>query len=242
MAPSRCFESPRKRQSRGSSSSSPYKRILSSRDPSFALTKHRMLTRGQARYNIEHEAPLGPPLAMTLLPPAASPSAHILGVVNHRDRHVSPSCTPVSPSRKHVSPSRNIFALSKHSMLTRTRARCAAELDSPLAPPTALLSPIATSTAHILSVIHDHHRDMDSFAAAIKSMVLESHKELDQWTREEISNRDIQIEEERRLAENNKTEFTRMYELKLQSEAKELVSRKVLENCTSAPNPEIKIN
>ncbi|KAH7875034.1 hypothetical protein F5879DRAFT_920499 [Lentinula edodes] len=226
MAPSRCFESPRKHQSKGSGSSSPYKRILSSRDPSFALTKHRMLTRGQARYNVEHEAPHVPPLAMALSPPTASPSAHNLGVVNDRDRHVSPSKTHVSPSRHATT-----FALSKHSMLTRTRARCSAELESPLLPPTALLPPIATSTAHVLNVIHNHHGDMDSFARAIESMVSESHKELDQWAREEISTRDIQIEEERRLAENNKTEFTKMYELKLQSEAKELVSRKILENC-----------
>ncbi|KAH7873690.1 uncharacterized protein C8R40DRAFT_1172487 [Lentinula edodes] len=121
-----------------------------------------------------------------------------------------------------ISPSHGSFRPSEHSTL---------ELESSL----DLLPPIASSTTHILSVIDHHHGDIDSFADAIKSMVLESHKALDRCIRQEISTRDSQIKEERRWAEKNtelaKEQDARMHELELHCEKKELASRQTLEKC-----------
>ncbi|KAJ3886798.1 hypothetical protein GG344DRAFT_81356 [Lentinula edodes] len=215
MAPS---HSPRQRQAPRSSSGSPYKRG----SPSYGLlvpSKHSMLTRTKARYNrSELESPLVPTLG--LLSPTLSSTAHILGGINHR-------------RDERVPPSHNIFRPSKDSMHTRTEASI--ELEPSLVLPSALLPPIASSTDRILDVVHHHCGDMESFADAIKNMVSETHKEIDRCIRQEISTRDSQIEEKRRLAER-KTELAKqldvqMHELKLHHEEKELASREQLENC-----------
>ncbi|KAJ3889196.1 hypothetical protein GG344DRAFT_67318 [Lentinula edodes] len=133
-----------------------------------------------------------------------------------------PTSSSTTHCDKRVSPSHGSFRPSENSML---------ELESSL----DLLPPIASSTTHILSVIDQHHGDIDSFADAIKNMVLESHKELDRSIRQEISTRDSQIKEEQRWAEKNielaKEQDARMHELELHCEKKELASRQTLEKC-----------
>ncbi|KAJ3917201.1 hypothetical protein F5877DRAFT_68403 [Lentinula edodes] len=132
-------------------------------------------------------------------------------------------------SYERISPSKNPLVTSSHPMLTRTRARCS--IESPLALPSALLPPIADSTTRILGLVNRHCGDMDPDVDIIKNMVLESHKELDQWARQEINSRDEQIEEERRLAENKKLEVSeqdiQIHELK----GKELSLTNKLETC-----------
>ncbi|KAJ4496508.1 hypothetical protein C8R41DRAFT_918573 [Lentinula lateritia] len=122
-------------------------------------------------------------------------------------------------------------------------------LESSLVPPVALLPPIASLTARILGIIDHHHGEMGSFADTFKGIVLESHKDLDQYIRQEIGTRNSQIKEERGRVEKNtklaKEQDVQMHELKLHFEEKENALRRKLENCqthlgTSTPNPEIK--
>ncbi|KAJ3913939.1 hypothetical protein F5877DRAFT_83307 [Lentinula edodes] len=76
MAPPRSLKSPGKRQSKGSSPSSPYKR--SSLSKPFVISSHPMLTRTRAQHNVE--LPLTPPLA--LLPAITDSTTRILGLVS----------------------------------------------------------------------------------------------------------------------------------------------------------------
>ncbi|KAJ3888836.1 hypothetical protein GG344DRAFT_79363 [Lentinula edodes] len=138
--------------------------------------------------------------------------------------------SPTSPYKRSSpsKPSRSV--ISSHPMLTQTRARCHVEL--PLTPPSALLPPIAASTARILGIVGSHHGNMES----IENVVSESHEELDQWARQEIDSRDKQIDEERRLAESDKIKLSeqkdvQIHELKLHYEGKELALMNKLEKC-----------
>ncbi|KAJ4467615.1 hypothetical protein C8R41DRAFT_871367 [Lentinula lateritia] len=142
----------------------------------------------------------------------------------------SKGSSPTSPYKRSSpsKPSRSV--ISSHPMLTHTRARHHVEL--PLTPPSALLPPIAASTARILGIVGSHHGNMES----IENVVSESHEELDQWARQEIDSRDKQIDEERRLAESNKIKLSeqkdvQIHELKLHYEGKELALMNKLEKC-----------
>ncbi|KAJ3804362.1 hypothetical protein F5876DRAFT_70696 [Lentinula aff. lateritia] len=208
MAPSRCLNSPRKRQSKRPNSRLPYKRDSPSSNNLLVPSTHSMLTRTRARYNRELESPLVPPLALLPL---------TLPLTAQSDERVVPSHNSVKPS--------------EHLILTRSQVG----LESSLVPPVALLPPIASLTARILGVIDHHHGEMGSFADTFKGIVLESHMDLDWYIRQEIGTRDSQIEEERGRAEKNtelaKEQDVRMHELKLHFEEKENALRQQLENC-----------
>lgn len=201
-----------------------------------------MLMQTRAWYDRELQSPLVPPLA--LLPLA-------LPLTAQSDERIAPLHNSVKPS--------------EHLILTQSQVG----LESSLVPPVALLPPIASLTARILGVIDHHHGEMGSFADTFKGIVLESHKDLDRYIRQEIGTRDSQIKEERGRVEKNtklaKEQDIRMHELKLHFEEKENALRRKLENCqthlgvsvhnmineicldepcigTSTPNPEIKVS
>ncbi|KAJ3911130.1 hypothetical protein F5877DRAFT_73421 [Lentinula edodes] len=104
-------------------------------------------------------------------------------------------------------------------------------VESPLALPSALLPPIADSTTRILGLVSRHCGDTDPDVDIIKNMVLESHKDIDQWARQEINLRDQQIEEERRLAENKKLEVSEQDVQIHKLKDKELALTNKLETC-----------